>query len=160
MFIVFITARNEVGARLCFYMCLWFCPQGGLSPEADTPPEQTPLGADNPQCSACWEILATSGQYASYWNAFLCIDLFTMSICVCEYDVSNKFQYIYIIYVTQRGTKYQNTVIAIAHAQCGYGPNKSIGYWSITCDVKLYAPGINNHPVLLDHFVLSIVEVS
>ena len=21
------TARNEVGARLCFYMCLWFCPQ-------------------------------------------------------------------------------------------------------------------------------------
>ena len=22
-----ITARNEVGARLCFYMCLWFCPQ-------------------------------------------------------------------------------------------------------------------------------------
>ena len=23
----FITARNEVGARLCFYMCLWFCPQ-------------------------------------------------------------------------------------------------------------------------------------
>ena len=23
------TARNEVGARLCFYTCLWFCSQGG-----------------------------------------------------------------------------------------------------------------------------------
>ena len=22
-----VTAGNEVGARLCFYMCLWFCPQ-------------------------------------------------------------------------------------------------------------------------------------
>ena len=28
----FITARNEVGARLCFYMCLWFCSQGGQYP--------------------------------------------------------------------------------------------------------------------------------
>ena len=25
----FITTRNEVGARLCFYMCLWFCSQRG-----------------------------------------------------------------------------------------------------------------------------------
>ena len=24
-----ITAHNEVGARLCFYTCLWFCSQGG-----------------------------------------------------------------------------------------------------------------------------------
>ena len=24
---VFITSRNEVGARLCFYTCLWFCSQ-------------------------------------------------------------------------------------------------------------------------------------
>ena len=24
-----VTARNEVGARLCFYTCLWFCSQGG-----------------------------------------------------------------------------------------------------------------------------------
>ena len=23
----YITTHNEVGARLCFYMCLWFCPQ-------------------------------------------------------------------------------------------------------------------------------------
>ena len=31
-----------------------------------TPPEQIPLGS-----SACWEIRATSGRYASYWNAYL-----------------------------------------------------------------------------------------
>ena len=27
---VIFTARNEVGARLCFYTCLWFCSQGGV----------------------------------------------------------------------------------------------------------------------------------
>ena len=27
-----ITARNEVGARLCFYTCVWFCSQGGAIP--------------------------------------------------------------------------------------------------------------------------------
>ena len=26
---ILITARNEVGARLCFYRCVWFCSQGG-----------------------------------------------------------------------------------------------------------------------------------
>ena len=26
------TARNEVGARLCFYTCLWFCLHGGWYP--------------------------------------------------------------------------------------------------------------------------------
>ena len=43
-----VTARNEVGARLCFYTCLWFCSQGESAPlhagihppgpEAGTPP--------------------------------------------------------------------------------------------------------------------------
>ena len=28
MRVILITARNEVGARLCFYTCLWFCSQG------------------------------------------------------------------------------------------------------------------------------------
>ena len=42
---------------------------------------QTPLGADPPRSrhpprSACWEIRATSGRYASYWNAYL------LSICM------------------------------------------------------------------------------
>ena len=58
----------------------------------DTPPEQTPRGsrqpprsrhsltaqsrhtpqgADTPHHSACWEIRAISGRYASYWNAYL-----------------------------------------------------------------------------------------
>ena len=61
-------------------------PQGADSPPpgADSPWEQTqPPGADTPSGSrhppqqmlplhsACWEIRATSGWYASYWNAYL-----------------------------------------------------------------------------------------
>ena len=42
-------------------------------PRADTHPwEQTPPKANTPLCSACWEIRATSGRYASYWNAGTC----------------------------------------------------------------------------------------
>ena len=37
----------------------------------DTPWEQTPSRSRHPLHSACWEIQATSGQYASYWNAYL-----------------------------------------------------------------------------------------
>ena len=57
-------------------------------PGADPPPEQTPPqeqtpqeetrnpprkkpGRPPPKSSAYWEIRATSGRYASYWNAFL-----------------------------------------------------------------------------------------
>ena len=40
--------------------------RGGVLLHAGIPPEQTP-----PQCSACWETRATSGRYASYWNANL-----------------------------------------------------------------------------------------
>ena len=39
-------------------------PRTGTTPWAGTPPGQVPPGA-------CWEIRATSGRYASYWNAFL-----------------------------------------------------------------------------------------
>ena len=64
--------------------------RGGVCPIAcwDTPPwtrgrhtprSRYPLGADTPrdqahphQRSACWEIRATSGRYASYGNAILC----------------------------------------------------------------------------------------
>ena len=42
-------------------------------PRSRPPPEQTPpLEQTAPVSSACWEIWATSGRYASYWNAFLC----------------------------------------------------------------------------------------
>ena len=87
------TARNKVGARLCFYTCLWFCSQGGGLPHcmlgyprdqrqaplgADTPLDQAPPRAEppgpapppkeqTPQCSTCLEIRATSGRYASYY---------------------------------------------------------------------------------------------
>ena len=44
------TGRNEVGARLCFYTCLWFCSQGGSAPlhAGIHPPEQTPSGSRHP----------------------------------------------------------------------------------------------------------------
>ena len=51
----------------------------GTPPGQVTPPWQVHLpGQVHPPCryppsgsSACWEIRATSGRYASYWNAFL-----------------------------------------------------------------------------------------
>ena len=54
-------------------------PQAGTPSQAGTPPGQihpappTPPGRYTapPQSSACCEIRATSGPYASYWNAFL-----------------------------------------------------------------------------------------
>ena len=37
----------------------------------------TPLGRYTPRSSACWEIRATRGRYASYWNAFLFLYIFS-----------------------------------------------------------------------------------
>ena len=45
--------------RLCFHRCLWFCSQGGCIPACTE--------TDTPLDGHC------SGQYASYWNAFLFI---------------------------------------------------------------------------------------
>ena len=52
--------------------------QAGIHPpQSRHPQEQTPPGAYTPPSrnlhlrSACWEIRTTSGQYASYWNAYL-----------------------------------------------------------------------------------------
>ena len=48
----FITARNEVGARLCFYRRLWFCAWGGYlaGPPQPGPPRTryTPQGPGTP----------------------------------------------------------------------------------------------------------------
>ena len=48
----------------------------GVCPLAcwDTPPrtrDRPPPGSRPPQRSACWEMQATSGRYAPYWNAYL-----------------------------------------------------------------------------------------
>ena len=53
---LFIIARNKVGARLCFYTCLWFCspppprqtPPPGRNPPGQTPPGRHTLRADTP----------------------------------------------------------------------------------------------------------------
>ena len=61
-------------------------PQAG-TPRAGTPPsgQVHPLWAGTPHhgSSACWEIRATSGRYASYWNAFL----FQNQTCLCKTNV-------------------------------------------------------------------------
>ena len=92
---MFITARNEVGARLYFHRRVWFCSQGGSAsvhagipppPGPGTPPldqapplwtrhpldlAHTPPDQAPPRSRAYWEIRSTSGRYASYWNAIL-----------------------------------------------------------------------------------------
>ena len=40
-------------------------------PRADPPGAEPPLSRHPTGSSACWEIWATSGRYASYWNAIL-----------------------------------------------------------------------------------------
>ena len=56
-------------------LCQEFCPQQGSAPlHAGIPPSpgvDTPLDQAPPRRSASWEIRATSGWYASYWNAIL-----------------------------------------------------------------------------------------
>ena len=55
----------------------------GTPPGQVHPPPQgpgTPPRTTYPPCSACWEIRATSGRYASYWNAFLSSSLFACFI--------------------------------------------------------------------------------
>ena len=55
---------------------LWAVHPRQVSPGRDTPLGRYPLvryppGQVPPQHSACWEIRATSGRYASYWNVIL-----------------------------------------------------------------------------------------
>ena len=82
---MFLLPANEVYEGYVFTpVCQSFCSQGGggvcLSACWDTPPgTDTPRGAETPRSrhppsplrSACSEIRATSGRYASYWNAYL-----------------------------------------------------------------------------------------
>ena len=45
--------------------------RGRHSPPPQPPRADTSPGPGNPDPSACWKIRATSGRYASYWNAIL-----------------------------------------------------------------------------------------
>ena len=57
---------------------------GRYTPQQVHPPgPDTPSGpGTSPRSSACWEIRATSGRYASYWNALL--------LRICHWSVSRK----------------------------------------------------------------------
>ena len=89
------TGRNEVVAKVIFLhlsvilftgggFCLNACwdtsPPDQADPLEQTPPPgaDTPLGADTPP-EAYSSIRSTSGWYASYWNAFLSYDRFTVN---------------------------------------------------------------------------------
>ena len=78
---LFLPPANEVWGKAIFlhlsvilftvgeYLGRYPPPPGRYTPlpQAGTPPGQV----HPPGSSACWEIRATSGRYASYWNAFL-----------------------------------------------------------------------------------------
>ena len=61
---VFTCVCHSVHRGVCLTAC-W-----------DTPCGDTPGSRHHPQRSACWEIRATSGRYASYWNAILWVLFF------------------------------------------------------------------------------------
>ena len=49
-------------------------PQGRYTPPSPRQVHTSQAGTPSPRSSACWEIRATSGRYASHWNAFLFIE--------------------------------------------------------------------------------------
>ena len=60
-------------------------PPGQVHPQADTLPRQVhPWAGSPPWSSACWEIRATSGRYASYWNAFLFLHSMIQPLNICN----------------------------------------------------------------------------
>ena len=109
-FLSFLPPAMKLGQGNIFRsVCQEFCPQGwggGVcpiacwdththtlpGPETDTLTDQrqTPPRpeADTPRHSACWEIWATRGRYASYWNAYLlCFNLGMIILFVYVCDV-------------------------------------------------------------------------
>ena len=74
MFLTCLSVILFTRGWVCLSTCWDAYPPG---PEAGTPPgpeaSPPPSGpeADPPQSSVCWEIRATRGRYASYWNAYL-----------------------------------------------------------------------------------------
>ena len=73
-----IKARKTKFAKVMFSQ-VSLCPRGGClphcmlgyNPSSGTRDRHLPTRGRHPQRSACWEIRATSGRYASYWNAYL-----------------------------------------------------------------------------------------
>ena len=70
-------------------------PPGADTPQADTHHGQTPPRADTPQSSACWEIRAITGRYASYWNAYLFSTKFCTSQKVLTIPYLDRSVYVY-----------------------------------------------------------------
>ena len=60
-----ITARNEVGARLHFYTCLWFCSQGGVVSQHAL---QLVFGGGIPACLAGLQAHTQGGYPNMHWG--------------------------------------------------------------------------------------------
>ena len=88
----FLPSATVVAERLCFHRCLFVHSGGGVNlsgqthtPQADTPRVDTPQAdtphLDNPQAdNSPPRDGHCSGQYASYWNAFLYEEHFTLHL--------------------------------------------------------------------------------
>ena len=64
-------------------------PPGAEPPSPGTRDRHPPYPGTDPQHSACWEIRATSGRYASYWNVILFTSLSeTKTVAVTKSDLS------------------------------------------------------------------------
>ena len=110
------TAPKRSLRRFYFYTCLSFCSQGGLPqcmlgyiPQEQTPPpiaDHPPPGTDG-----YW-----SGQYASYWNAFLfsvfCPMFCTYFLCHLASACSEKLvmTFLFVDLVTQRKKSRRNVL--------------------------------------------------
>ena len=80
--------KTEGKAKLFFHVCscgkvmflhlsVIMFTRGGRHPREDTPPSRC----------ACWEMRATIGRYASYWNAYLFVDLFLLVLWFISYSL-------------------------------------------------------------------------
>ena len=63
--------QRSCGKVMFLHLSVLLFTGGSATPRADNPPGQTPPDRHPPPRSACWELLATKGRYASYWNAHL-----------------------------------------------------------------------------------------
>ena len=106
----FLPAATKLWPRLCFYSCLDSVHRGGFQ-QGDPPRKGEPPGRENlpwqgcplARRHPCWgdppSIRSISGQYASYWNAFLFLIFppnYSHTVCFFEHLFAINFTHIVI----------------------------------------------------------------
>ena len=130
--ITVFTARKRSFRRLCFYTCVYVhrgeyqagtpwqvhpSPPPGRYPLSGTPPW---AGTPPFRSSACWEIRATIGRYASSWNAFLLWEIFFVchkvgALFVCIFPIVLNIIQNFLLLVMMHHLRYR---------QCNDGDSK------------------------------------